>query len=45
LITMHFEYAPTGKPGSDEEKALLAAIRQDKAFLLDALEKAGIETT
>ncbi len=42
-ISLHIEYGRVGAPGSDDEKAILAAVRKDAAFLRAALVKAGID--
>lgn len=41
-ISMHLEYGEQGKPGSDAEKALFAAIRNDSRILREQLATAGL---
>lgn len=41
-ISLHVEYGPHGKPGTEEEEACLAAIRKDLGTLRAILHESGI---
>ena len=44
-VSLHMEYGEHGPAGSDNEKAIAAAVRRDGAFLRAALAGAEIRTT